>query len=113
MIFRNYLEKLRIPLFDVMPRATEHIPEQIALVKILEEKEYTYVVPGDGIYMDTSKVADYGKLLGPNYKKHLEGLQAGERVEMGGKKHPTDFALWKFAAPSEQRQMEWESPRGM
>jgi hypothetical protein len=39
-------------------------------------------VAGDGIYMDTSKVENYGELMGPNYKKRLADLQAGERVEM-------------------------------
>ena len=63
--------------------------------------------------MDTSKISDYGKLLGPNYKKHLEGLQAGERVDMRGKKNPTDFALWKFCLTDAERQMEWDSPRGV
>ena len=65
-----------------MPRATEHIQQQIALVQRLEAAGYTYEVPGDGVYMDTSKVEDYGKLMGPNYKKRLEHLQAGERIEM-------------------------------
>ena len=54
-----------------MPRATDHIAEQIALVQTLENKGYTYTIEGDGIYMDTSKIEDYGKLMGPNYKKRL------------------------------------------
>ena len=49
--------------FDVMPRATEHIQEQIQMVERLEEKGYTYTIPDDGIYMDTSLVEDYGKLM--------------------------------------------------
>ena len=60
--FYSYLDKLQIDKFDVMPRATDHIKEQIEMVKILEKKWYTYEIPGDGIYMDTSKVDDYGKL---------------------------------------------------
>ena len=80
--FMEGISALQIESFDVMPRATEHIDQQIALVKTLEEKGYTYEVPGDGIYMDTSKVDDYGKLMGPNYKKRLENLNAGERIEM-------------------------------
>jgi cysteinyl-tRNA synthetase len=95
-----------------MPRATDNIAEQIALVKTLEEKGYTYTVEWDGIYMDTSKVENYGELMWPNYKKRLADLNAGERVDMGGKKHPTDFALRKFSPANEQRQMERESPRG-
>lgn len=109
-VFRDGIKKLNIEEFDVMPRATQHIQEQIELVKTLEDKWYTYTIEGDGIYMDTSKVEDYGKLMWPNYKKRLEELNAGERVDMKGKKHPTDFALWKFSSVEEKRQMEWESP---
>ncbi len=112
-IFKAGMKKLNIEPFTYMPRATDHIQEQIALVKTLEEKWYTYQVDWDGIYMDTSKVENYGELMGPNYKKRLADLQAGERVDMWGKKHPTDFALWKFSPTDEQRQMEWESPRGI
>lgn len=111
-IFKEGMKALNIHEFDVMPRATEHIQQQIDLVKTLEEKGYTYVVEWDGIYMDTSKVENYGELMGPNYKKRLADLNAGERVEMGGKKHPTDFALRKFSPVNEHRQMERDSPWG-
>lgn len=111
-IFKEGMKTLNIDEFDVMPRATQHIAQQIDLVKILEEKGYTYVVEWDGIYMDTSKVENYGELMGPNYKKRLADLNAGERVEMGGKKHPTDFALRKFSPVNEHRQMERDSPWG-
>lgn len=112
-IFLDGMKELNIQPFDVMPRATEHIKEQIELVQKLEEKGYTYEVSGDGIYMDTSKVEDYGKLMGSNYKKRLEDLNAGERVAMKGKRNPTDFALWKFSPTNEKRQMERDSPRGV
>ena len=62
-IFLNAMQELRIECFDVMPRATEHIQEQIQMVQRLEEKGYTYTIPDDGIYMDTSLVEDYGKLM--------------------------------------------------
>jgi cysteinyl-tRNA synthetase len=58
--------------------------------------------------MDTAKVTDYGKLLP---KGHLEGQQSGARVDIEGKKNPTDFALWKFSPRDAKRQMERESPR--
>ena len=112
-IFLTAMNELNIQTFDVMPRATEHIAEQIALVQSLEAKGYTYEVPGDGIYMDTSKVEDYGKLMGLNYKKRLEDLRAGERVDMKNKKNPTDFALWKFSLTDEKREMERDSPWGV
>ena len=111
-LFLSDIAELNIDRFDVMPRATDHIAEQIALVQTLENKGYTYTIQGDGIYMDTSKISDYGKLMGPNYKKRLADLNAWERVEMKGKKNPTDFALWKFSPIDTQRQMERDSPRG-
>jgi len=108
-IFHNYLKKLNLK-FDIFPRATEHIPEQIQMVKMLEEKWYTYEIPEDWIYMDTSKVKDYGKLLP---KWHLEWILACARVKNDKKKNKTDFALWKFSPKDKKRQMEWESPWGI
>ena len=111
-LFLSDIAELNIDRFDVMPRATDHIAEQIAIVQTLENKGYTYTIEGDGIYMDTSKISDYGQLMWPNYKKRLADLNAWERVEMKGKKNPTDFALWKFSPTNTQRQMERDSPRG-
>lgn len=104
--FKAYLQALNIELFDEMPRATQYIAEQIAIVKDLIAKEYTYIIPWDGIYMDTSRVEDYGKLLWPSAAEHLSGLQAGARIENQGKRNPTDFALRKFSPKEEKRQME-------
>lgn len=90
------------------PRATAHIAEQIALIRQLDKKGFTYKT-NDGLYFDTSKFSEYGKLGGID----LKGLRAGIRVAQGGKKHPTDFALWKFSRPGEKRQQEWKSPWGV
>lgn len=111
--FRAYLEALHIDPFDHMPRATAYIQEQIDIVKQLIEGWYTYVIPGDGIYMNTSRVEDYGKLLWPSAEQHLAGLHAGARIEDTGKKNPTDFALRKFSPKWEKRQMErlFDGPR--
>lgn len=110
-IFMKGMKALNIDTFDVMPKATDHIAEQISLIQKLEEKAYTYEVPGDWIYMDTSKVENYWELMWPNYKKRLEDLNAWIRVDMWWKRNPTDFALWKFSPQNEKRQMEWDSPR--
>jgi len=107
-IYLEDLAALRIDPFDVMPRATDHIAEQIAMVQELEAKWYTYVIENDGVYMDTSKVADYGKLIG---KKHMEWIEQWARVDDAGKRNVTDFALWKFNITGKKRDMEWESPR--
>lgn len=92
---------------DHMPRATEYIPQQIAFVEELERKGFTYTI-ADGVYFDTSKLSDYGKLA----RLDIKGLQFGARVADTGKKNPTDFAVWKFSDPAERRDMEWDSPWG-
>ncbi len=94
--FKNDIEKLNILEPDIWVKATDTIDEQIALIKTLEEKGYTYQT-GDGIYFDTSKFKDYTKLSHQN----LESLQEGARVEKNPeKRNPTDFALWKFSPPA-------------
>ena len=67
-----------------------------------------HVPTSDGVYFDTSKQDDYGYLA----RLDIHGLEAGKRVELGEKRLPTDFALWKFSKPEEKRQMEWDSPWG-
>lgn len=87
-------------------KATEHITEQIELVKRLSAKGYAYTID-DGVYFDTSKLADYGKL------STLAEIEEGARVEVNAqKKNARDFALWKFSVPEDKRQMEWDSPWG-
>ena len=94
---------------DVLCRATDFIPEQIALVERLERKGLTYRT-SDGVYFDTAGLPDYGKLM---TKEHLEGLKSGARVDANPEKRRlTDFALWKFTAAGTKRQMEWDSPWG-
>ncbi len=94
----------------VMPRATDYITEQIELVQKLQDLGYTYEIPGDGIYYDTSKFAAYGALTGGN----IAGNRAGARVEFNqAKRNPADFALWKYSPRDVKRQMEWDSPWGV
>ncbi|MBR2482607.1 MAG: cysteine--tRNA ligase [Alphaproteobacteria bacterium] len=94
----------------VMPHATDYIAEQIELVQKLQDLGYTYEIPNDGIYYDTSKFAGYGALTGGS----LSGNRAGARVGFNdAKRNPTDFALWKFSPTDVKRQMEWDSPWGI
>ncbi len=109
-IYLEDLKLLHIDPFEYMPKATDHIAEQIAMVKELEDKGYTYIIPWDWVYMDASKVEDYGILTN---KKHLENIESWSRIEDAGKKNPTDFALWKFNITGKKRDMERESPRWM
>lgn len=106
--FERDCKKLNILRPDFICKATEHIKEQIELIKTLQEKGYTYQT-SDGIYFDTSLLDDYGKLA----RLKVENLEAGKRVEMGEKKNKTDFALWKFSEKPGLRQQEWDSPFGL
>lgn len=107
--FRKDISRLNILKPNLWCRATDTIPEQIALIRILEEKGYTYKTR-DGIYFDTAKFEGYSKLSHQN----LEALQEGARVERNPeKRNPTDFAVWKFSPEDSQRQMEWDSPWGV
>ena len=101
--FKQNLHDLNIIEPDIWCKATEHIPEQIKLVQKLIDKGLTYETT-DGIYFDTTKINDYGKLANLQNQE----LQAGARVDLGEKKNPHDFALWKFSG-NEKRQMEWQA----
>ena len=91
---------------DVMPRATDHIPEMLSMTAQLIEKGLAYEVDGT-IYYDVSEFAGYGRLSG----QQVDKMRAGHRVEVeGDKRDAADFALWKHAR--EHRLMQWPSPWG-
>ncbi|PIY93288.1 MAG: cysteine--tRNA ligase, partial [Candidatus Magasanikbacteria bacterium CG_4_10_14_0_8_um_filter_32_14] len=102
--FKKNLQELNIEPPTTWCKATDNIPEQIALVQTLIDKGFTYET-SNGIYFDTTKLTDYGKLA----NLQNQNLEAGARVDMGEKKNPHDFALWKFSNSKEQRQMEWKA----
>ncbi len=106
--FKDDLQRLNILEPTIWCRATDHIQEQIDLICCIEAKGYTYRT-SDGIYFDTARSPNYGRLG----RLDLEGLQAGARVDVGEKRNPTDFALWKFSPRDQKRQMEWDSPWGV
>ena len=84
-------EGLNIGKATVHPKATENIDAILAIIEKLINKGYAYET-SDGVYFDTRKFNEYGKLS----KQPLEDLEAGARIDVDeGKKHPADFALWK------------------
>lgn len=92
---------------DISPRASGHVPEQIAMTQALIEKGHAYVTDQGDVYFDVTTFPEYGKLSG----QRLDDLIAGARVEVGeGKRHPADFALWRHAEP--EHLMQWDSPWG-
>ncbi len=91
---------------DIHPKATEHIKEMLDLIKELKKKGVIYTIKDDGVYYEVTKFNSYGKLS----KQKLEDLKAGARVEVDDKKkHPFDFALWKFKKEGE---IFWDSKWG-
>ena len=93
---------------DVLPAASDHIAEQIAMVAELEAQGRTYVI-GDGVYFDVSSFPNYADFAGLD----LDELEATGRVDnVGDKRHPADFALWKLSPPRSTRLQEWDSPWG-
>ena len=111
--FLQDIKKLNIESPTILCKATDNINEMIILVKRLEEKGFTYRID-DGIYYDTSKFKDYGKLAGMSFDELNKSLKAGARVEFNPqKRNITDFALWKFSPKDKKRQMEWPSPWGV
>lgn len=104
--FYKDLDALHIKKAEQYPRATTYIAEQRSFIEKLSLQGYTYVT-ADGIYFDTSKFPRYADFA----KLDSEGMQAGQRVAIGEKKHVTDFALWKFSPKDgAQREQEWDSP---
>lgn len=105
--FFEDLKKLNIEKPEIIAYATEHINEMIEYVKELIKAGYAYEI-SDGIYFDTSKFKDYGKLS----RIDIENQMAGARVEVNDeKRNSIDFALWKKADPNHI--MQWKSPWGM
>lgn len=105
--FYDSCDKLNIARPDVVTRATEYIDQQLKIAIALEKSGHAYLIPGDGLYFDTSTSPDYGQLA----HLDLKNLKEGARVEkVAGKRHPHDFAVWKLEKPGENRQMVWPSP---
>lgn len=100
--FKENLNKLNIKTPHYFPKASEHINEDIDIIKQLESKGYTYVTT-DGVYFDTAKMPNYGKLGGI-----VNSGTSESRIEINmEKQNPQDFALWKF-----DTNHGWNSPWG-
>ena len=99
------MDQLNIMRAMDYPKATDYLPQMIAMIAGLIEKGAAYASGGDVFYR-ISAFPTYGKLS----KKVLEDLVVGKRVDPSDKKqHPLDFVLWKSAKPGEPT---WESPWG-
>jgi len=103
--FLSYAALLNIKPATVYPRATEHIPEILALIQRLIDSGHAYAAGGD-VYFDVRSYPAYGSLSG----RKVDDLRSGVRIEVGeAKRDPLDFTLWKGAKPGEP---SWPSPWG-
>lgn len=99
-------ERLGVLPVDSDPRATDYMPQMVAMIETLIEKGYAYVADDGDVLYDVMAFKGYGKLA----HKDLESLQAGARVAITEtKRNPLDFVLWKMAKPGEP---SWGSPWG-
>jgi cysteinyl-tRNA synthetase len=107
-IYREECAALGVRLPDLEPHATDYIDQMIALMIELEAGGHAY--RGEtSLWFDVTSLASYGSVSGRN----LEDMQAGARVEtLAEKRHPGDFALWKFAKPGEPEATIWDAPWG-
>lgn len=92
---------------NIWCKATDHIKEQIDMIKTLEKKGFTYIAGGN-VYFNTAKLTDYGKLAKLDLK-----AQTKARVEKDKqKKNPSDFVLWFTKSKFQDQEMKWDSPWG-
>jgi cysteinyl-tRNA synthetase len=93
----------------LVPRATQFVPQMLALIETLESKELAYQGEDGDVNYAVRNFAPYGRLSG----KSLDDLRAGERVDVNtGKRDPLDFVLWKAAKESEPEEAKWDSKWG-
>ncbi len=103
--FLTYSDLLNIKRATHYPRATEHLPEIIVLIRRLIETKHAYL-SGIDVYFDVRSYTKYGQLSG----RKVDELREGVRIEVGeSKRDPLDFTLWKGAKPGEP---SWPSPWG-
>jgi len=94
---------------DVVPRATQYVPQMLGIIELLEQKGLAYQSDDGDVNYSVRNFDTYGKLSG----KSLDDLRAGERVDVNtGKRDPLDFVLWKSSKESEPEEVKWASKWG-
>jgi cysteinyl-tRNA synthetase len=107
-VFFEDLKALNVLPADEYPRASAYVDQMIGFAADLEKRGFTYQLPS-GLYFDTSKDPGYGELA----QMDTEGQREAARVEqVEGRRHKTDFALWRAEEPGRRRVMRWDSPWG-
>jgi cysteinyl-tRNA synthetase len=105
-VMREDIGRLGIEPPTVEPRATEYVPQMLAMIRQLEDKGLAYKASSGDVNFAVRKFVGYGKLSG----KSLDDMRAGERIAVDdGKADPMDFVLWKAAKPEEPADAKWDS----
>jgi cysteinyl-tRNA synthetase len=102
------LTRLGVRPAAVYARATQHIQEMIGFVEVLQRRVLTYEI-ADGVYFDTARVDDYGRLGALDLQAQVAGARVTSHPD---KRHPWDFCLWRRSLSGSARLMEWYSPWG-
>lgn len=108
--FKADLEQLNIRQPTLWSVATDHIQDMIAFARRIEQQGAAYELES-GLYFDTSKVPDYGRLAGSR-SQDGDAPEVARIEAVEGKRRASDFAIWRRSAEGESRQMEWLSPWG-
>ncbi|WP_426211032.1 cysteine--tRNA ligase [Massilia sp. TWP1-3-3] len=111
--FETYMDEdtaaLGILAPDVVPHATQYVPQMLGIIELLEQKGLAYRAADGDVNYAVRNFEGYGKLSG----KSLDDLRAGERVDVNtGKRDPLDFVLWKASKESEPDEVKWDSKWG-
>ncbi|MFS2007929.1 cysteine--tRNA ligase [Duganella sp. CT11-25] len=111
--FTRYMDEdtgaLGILPATLVPRATEYVPQMLALIETLESKDLAYQGEDGDVNYAVRNFPNYGRLSG----KSLDDLRAGERVDVNtGKRDPLDFVLWKASKDAEPDEVKWDSKWG-
>jgi len=105
--FQNDIKKMNLLPANKLCKATDHIKEQVEMIKALEKKSYTYF-KGGNVYFDTSKIDDYGKLA----QLDLDADTQARVQHDQNKKNLHDFVLWFTKSKFQEQEMKWDSPWG-
>jgi len=109
--FFEDMASLNVETPEVVPHATDNIPEMVALIEKLAAQDIAYQAEDGTWYFRIARFPEYGKLS----KKDMEGIEDGARIDIDGEKDAArDFALWKAVktAPDGTREHAWETPLG-
>jgi len=107
-VWFDAMGRLGVQRPDDIPHATEYVDQMVQMIATLIDRGAAYAT-SDGVYLEVQKVPDYGALAHQSLDEMLAG--GGDREVLGAqeKRHPADFALWKFSKPDEP---SWPSPWG-